>query len=150
MMIISNLRSVRAFAKTVADRAWYEWWTNTDVSLAEYRSGIERMVDGDDDAIPSALVAHIGKQYAGSVLLIDNDLETRPQYSPWIAALWVEPEFRRQGVAGELIEAARGQAARLGHGTCYLCATPTNSPYYLARGFRLLEPGVDGLDVFAI
>jgi predicted N-acetyltransferase YhbS len=142
------MRSVRAFAKTVADRAWHEWWTNTDVSLAEYRSGIERMAD--DDAIPSALVAHIGKQYAGSVLLVDNDLEARRQYFPWIAALWVEPEFRRQGVATQLIEAARGEAAALGHDTRYLCATPANSPYYLARGFRLLESGVDGLDVFAI
>ena len=149
-MIISNLRSVRAFAKTVADRAWHEWWTNTDVSLAEYRSGIERMVDGDEDAIPSALVAHSGTQYAGSVLLVDNDLEACRQYSPWIAALWVESQFRRQGVAGKLIEAARGQAVRLGHDTCYLCATPANAPYYLARGFRLLESGVDGLDVFAI
>ena len=71
-MVISNLRKVPLFAKTIADRGWHEWWTDTELPLAEYQSGVDQMAEGD--GIPLALVAHIGDQYVGSVLLIGNDL----------------------------------------------------------------------------
>ena len=116
--------------------------------LSEYQSGIERMAASS--GIPTAFVAHDGGTYVGSVLLIENDLKVRPQYAPWIAALWVEPAFRRRGVAEELIDAARSEAKRFGHDACYLCATEMNSPYYRNRGFRLVEPAVEGLNVFTI
>lgn len=147
-MVISDLRSAPGFAAIIADRCWREWWVKTDVTLSEYRCGIEQMAAGS--GVPTALVAHDGAQYVGSVLLIENDLEARPHYSPCIAALWVEPAFRRGGVAFELIQAARTEAGRLGRRTCYLCATDANSPYYLARGFCLLESAVEGLNVFSI
>lgn len=145
-MVISELQDVPAFATTIADRDWHEWWTNTNVSLAEYRTGIEQMADSR--SIPIALVAHVDDNYYGSVLLIDNDLDARPQFLPWIAALWVEPEMRRQGIAAKLIDTALERAASLGHDTCYLCATAVNSPYYINHGFALLEADVQGLNIF--
>lgn len=147
-MVISDLRNAARFAATIANRGWHEWWTDTEMPLSEYQSGIEQMAAGS--GIPMAFVAHDGERYVGSVLLIGSDLDIRPQYSPWIAALWVEPEFRRRGVAEELIHAARSEAERQGHHACYLCAAESNSPYYRARGFRLVESAVDGLDVFII
>ncbi|MGH0283482.1 GNAT family N-acetyltransferase [Sinorhizobium meliloti] len=50
--------------------------------------------------------------------MIENDLDDRPQYTPWIAALWVEPDMRRRGIAAKLMEAARKQASA--RGTCIL------------------------------
>ena len=147
-MIISELRDVPNFVETIADRAWHAWWSDTDVQLSEYRAMIEPLVKSD--GIPTAMVAHIGEHYAGSVLLIDNDLDARPQYAPWIAALWVNPDFRRKGYAAKLIYAAREKAANLGYDKCYLCATAENSPYYITRGFRLLETNVDDQNVFSI
>ncbi len=147
-MVISRLQDVPTFAATIADRAWHAWWTDTDVSLGEYTSSIKRMTESE--GIPIALVAHVDGKYLGSVFLIDNDLDARPQFSPWIAALWVEPESRRQGLAAKLINAARDEAANLGHDTCYLCANAANSPYYIAGGFRLQETDVQGLNIFSI
>jgi GNAT superfamily N-acetyltransferase len=147
-MEISNLHSRPDMADIIANRCWNAWWTETEVSLAEYRAHLEPMMGGKD--VPVALVAHEQGEYLGSVLLIENDLDDRPQYTPWIAALWVEPEFRRQAIAAKLIEAARGEAAFHGYGLCYLCATPDNSPYYIARGFEQIETDVSGLNVFTI
>lgn len=147
-MEISPLRDRPEFADTLADRAWRAWWTESGLSLASYQAHLEPMMTGH--GIPLALVAHEGGTYLGSVLLIENDLEARPQYAPWIAALWVEPERRRQGMAARLMDAARAEAGRLGHAACYLCATPDKAPYYLARGFRRIEADVDALDVFVI
>jgi GNAT superfamily N-acetyltransferase len=145
---ISALRDASQFTATIAERGWHEWWIDSTTTLAEYRSGIEQMATAV--TIPCALVAHRGEQYVGSVLLVDDDLESRQELTPWIAALWVEPEFRRHGIAFELIQAARNEAAGQGYDICYLCATPSNSPYYFARGFHLLESDVEGLNVFRI
>ena len=147
-MQISNLRHVDDFATIIADRCWHQWWTKTDVSLLDYSAGIKQMTV--KSGIPIALVAHRASQFMGSVLLIENDLAARPQYSPWIAALWVEPEFRCLGIAGELIKAARKEASQQGFRTCYLCATDANSLYYLARGFAPVENNVSGRNIFMI
>ncbi|MEI3854984.1 MULTISPECIES: GNAT family N-acetyltransferase [unclassified Ensifer] len=145
---VSNLQTCPEWADTIASRAWNAWWTDSGVSLAEYRAHLDPMIEGED--IPLALVAHKEGKYLGSVLLIENDLDDRPQYSPWIAALWVEPEVRRNGIAAKLMEVARNEATKRGYGLCYLCATPDNSPYYLARGFEQIESDVSGLNIFTI
>ena len=148
LLQISNLRQYPAFADTIADRGWHAWWTESGVPLADYRAHLNPMLE--QEGIPSALVAHDEDHYIGSVLIIENDLDERPDYAPWIAALWVEPEFRRQGIAAQLIARSREYVAKLGHDTCYLCATADKRPYYLKQGFTLLEEGVAGLDVFSV
>lgn len=147
-MQISNLRQDPAFADTIADRGWHAWWTESGVPFEDYRAHLNPMLE--KDGIPSALVAHDKDRYIGSVLIIENDLEERPNYAPWIAALWVEPEFRRNGVAAQLIVRGREHAAEVGYDTCYLCATADKRPYYLKQGFTLVEEDVAGLDVFRI
>jgi len=147
-MQISNLRHRPCFADTIAHRGWNAWWTESGVPLEDYRAHLDPMLG--QDIIPFALVAYEGETYIGSVLVIDNDLEARPRYSPWIAALWVDPDYRNQGVAAALIKEARQHIATLGYGTCYLCATADKRPYYLKQGFTLLEEDVTGLDVFSI
>ncbi len=106
------------------------------------------MLDGG--GVPLSLVAHEGDRYIGSVLLIENDLDERPQYAPWIAALWVEPEYRRSGIAAELIRSVVIEAGKIGCKSCYLCATPEKRAYYLKQGLSLVETNVDGMDVSLI
>lgn len=148
LLQVSNLRHYPAFADTIADRGWHAWWTESGVPLEDYRAHLTPMLE--QDRIPSALVAHDEDHYIGSVLLIENDLDERPDYAPWIAALWVEPEFRRKGIAAQLIARSRELAAELGYDTCYLCASPDKRAYYMKQGFTLLEEDVAGLDVFHI
>jgi GNAT superfamily N-acetyltransferase len=145
---ISNLRQRPEFVDVIADRCWTAWWIDSPVSPAEYRSWVQACVDSA--GVPASFVAHRGERYLGSVKLIASDLEARPHYTPWIAALWVEATQRRQGIAAQLMDAAREEAKRCGHDTLYLCASPANSPYYLARGFEQIEADVTGLNVFSL
>jgi predicted N-acetyltransferase YhbS len=101
-----------------------------------------------DEGIPMAAIAHEGETYFGSALLIANDLEARPQYVPWIAALWVDVPYRGQGIATALMQHLRDEAERLGYKSVYLCAEPKITPYYLARGWTQIEADVEGLTVF--
>lgn len=143
---ITNLRSVPQFADTIADRGWNAWWTTSGVSLSQYRAYLDLMLESQ--SIPLAFVAHSGKTYLGSTLLIASDLDVRQNLSPWIAALWVDPDHRRQGIASELMAAARASVAELGYKVVYLSAEEKVTPYYLARGWRQIEKDVGGLHVF--
>lgn len=145
---ICHLQEAPEFARVIADRCWNAWWSETDVSVEEYQVAIECMCV--KSRIPSAFVAHQSGGYVGSALLIECDLVARAQYAPWIAALWVEPNFRKRGVASRLINTALGEAARLGWTLCYLNATDANSPYYEARGFHRIESNVGSVNVFSI
>jgi GNAT superfamily N-acetyltransferase len=146
--VVSNLRQRPQFADTIADRGWNAWWVESGAPLPDYRAHLDPMVQGA--GIPSGFVAHTGTRYLGSSLLIECDHDLRPNLTPWIAALWVEPEARRSGIARDLITAARIEAKKLGHERCYLCASPDNSPYYLNRGFEQIEADVGGLNIFSI
>ncbi|WP_179381241.1 GNAT family N-acetyltransferase [Jannaschia marina] len=102
------------------------------------------------NCLPSAFVACDGPEYLGSALLIEDDLPLRPALTPWIAALWVEPDFRRRGIAFRLIRSAVSAAAQIGYTDCYLNATDENSPYYEQRGFDRIESAVGDVNVFRI
>lgn len=143
---ISNLAHVRQFADTIAERGWHAWWTDSGMTLATYRAGLEPMLRGD--AIPMAFVAHRGDTYLGSVLLIENDLEQRPNLSPWIAALWVDVEHRGQCIAESLMATARTAASALGVTHVYLCAEAKVTPFYLRLGWTQIETDVGGLNLF--
>ena len=57
---------------------------------------------------------------AGSVFLIDNDLESRPELTPWLAGLFVLPEARRQGIGEALVSAVLAHATSIGYETVFL------------------------------
>lgn len=57
---------------------------------------------------------------------------------------------RRNGLALRLITAVRMEAGMLPHPQCYFCSNETDSPFYLACGFQLIEANVGGLSVFSI
>jgi GNAT superfamily N-acetyltransferase len=143
---ISTLGECPHFADIIADRCWHAWWQDSDYSLNEYRGWLDECLEGR--GIPACFLAHRGGTYLGSTCLIANDLEARPQYAPWIAALWVEESHRRLGIAAALMNQAAKAAAGLGFDKVYLCAVPEKTDFYLKRGFAVLEKDVEGLTVF--
>lgn len=143
---VSPLGECPHFAGIIADRCWHAWWQETDCSLGEYRGWLEECLEGRE--IPACFVAHHSGTYLGSACLIANDLEARPQFTPWIAALWVEESHRRLGIAAALMGRAATSAAAQGFSKAYLCAVPEKADFYVKRGFTMLEEDVKGLTVF--
>lgn len=144
---LSDLRAAPAFASVVADRVWRAWWKGKGVPLSDLRARLDESFG--TDPVPSTFVAHEGDRFLGCVALIACDVEERPLLTPWVAALWVEPEARRQGIAVALMARATEAAFAAGHPRVYLAAEPALAPYYAARGWALVESDVDGLEIFA-
>jgi predicted N-acetyltransferase YhbS len=89
--------------------------------------------------IPTTLVAHEGERFLGTVSVIACDEESRPHYAPWVAALWVEPEHRRNGIGAALVERATEFAFSAGATQVYLLSRELRRAYYESLGWSVLE-----------
>jgi N-acetylglutamate synthase-like GNAT family acetyltransferase len=93
--------------------------------------------------IPTTFVAYDaaedGKETViGSASLYVHDLDTRPDLSPWLAAVYVAEEHRRQGIGSDLVRRAVREAAELGVQRLYLF-TPDQERFYARLGWSVIE-----------
>src|SRR5687768_4043365 len=94
-----------------ASAAWWhrQWGEGMGYTLDGARAAIEELtVPGGRQA---ALVGLVDEVAAGGVFLVDKDLETHTHLSPWLAGLFVLPQFRRMGLGRLLTAAVVEQAA---------------------------------------
>ena len=142
---ISDLRQRPEFFDNVAMRIWQAWWEPSGTPLDTITGRLrENMLD---TPIPLALVAHDGETFLGTASLIASDLPERPQLSPWVAAVWVEPEARRHGVGGALVDRITQDCFALGVNRVYLCARPRMTRFYEALGWAVIERKVGPHDL---
>jgi N-acetylglutamate synthase-like GNAT family acetyltransferase len=138
--IISDLRQCPAFFDTVADRIWRAWWEPGGYPLAHIATRLrENMAD---TPIPFALVAHDGERFLGTTSVIKSDLEERPQLTPWVAAVWVDEDARRNGVASSLVNRATQDCFALGIKRAWLCSRPQREGFYGGLGWTVAERDV--------
>ncbi|MDB5585100.1 MAG: N-acetyltransferase [Devosia sp.] len=145
---IVNLRDAGEFFPAVADRIWRAWWKSGGTALAELEERLSDVVAATD--FPFTLVANADGRFAGTVTAIASDLEERPDLTPWIAALWVEPDDRGGGLARALVERAVQALFDQRHAQVYLYANAPMRSFYLGLGWTLLEEqvGQHGVDIF--
>jgi GNAT superfamily N-acetyltransferase len=134
---ISDLRQCPEFFDTVADRIWQAWWEADGYPLVYITGRLRENMN--DTPIPFALVAHDGACFLGTTSVIASDLAERPQLTPWVAAVWVEPQARRRGVGAALVNRAAQDCFALGIGRAYLCARPRMSRFYEGLGWDITE-----------
>jgi N-acetylglutamate synthase-like GNAT family acetyltransferase len=137
---ISDLRQRPEFFDTVADRIWRAWWKVDDYPL-DYIAG--RLSENMSAApIPFALVAHNDGAFLGTASVIASDLAERPQFAPWVAAVWVDPPARQRGIGAALVARATRECFALGFSRAHLCARPQRTGYYERLGWTSIERDV--------
>jgi len=88
--------------------------------------------------IPETFVAVEGEVPLGTASLVAHDLAERMDLSPWLAAVYVAPEFRNRGVGSSLVRAVMDAALALGEEVLYLF-TPDKARFYGRLGWGVLE-----------
>jgi GNAT superfamily N-acetyltransferase len=137
---ISDLRQRPEFFDTVAMRIWQAWWQADGYQL-DYITGRLRE-NMSATPIPLALVAHDGGSFLGTASVIASDLPERPQLTPWVAAVWVEPQARGRGIGAALVDRATLDCFALGFARAYLCARLQRSGFYERLGWTSIERDV--------
>jgi len=112
-------------------------WGHLDPSatLEGWTAGLRQRTRRDQ--IPTAYVALDENELLGSVTLVEHDMLTRPDLSPWLAGVYVTPEHRHQGVGSALMRHAAHQSAQMGVKRLYLY-THAACAFYANLGWRFL------------
>ncbi len=145
-LAVTLLDGADPLADELADRHVAEWghlyenWC-CEKARAEFRT---HQTDG---SLPATLVLRDDGRVAGSVSLVYGDCAARRDLDPWLASLYIFPEFRGRGHAGRLIDAAIRHAAAAAATELYVF-TETAAGLFRRHGFAPLErAGLRGVPI---
>jgi GNAT superfamily N-acetyltransferase len=74
----------------------------------------------------------------GTASLDANDLPVRPNLTPWLASVFVDPEHRSKGIASQLVARVEQEARDRGVMRLHLHTTDRES-FYAEHGWAVLE-----------
>ena len=135
-MEIKYLASHPEFKKTVADWLYAEFVKDIrrGISYDQLLTAVSRC---NKYSPPIKLIALYDGVCAGTVSLVKNDLSFR-DYEPWLASLYVDPKYRGNKIAEQLIERVKDISRGLGYKELYL-RTEFAGEYYRKRGWTFVE-----------
>jgi GNAT superfamily N-acetyltransferase len=88
--------------------------------------------------VPTTFVALVEDQLLGSASLVEHDMTTRPELSPWLSGVFVAPQHRRHEIGAALVERVVQEAHTLGTQRLYLYASGSGI-LYLRLGWSVVE-----------
>lgn len=125
------------FVPLVARWNWAEWRDLLPCASCEAFADDLR-AKTRHDGIPITFLALDDGVPVGTVSLLADDLESRPELTPWLASLYVVPERRGSGLGKILVRHAVEAARGFDVGNLYLY-TPGQETFYQQLGWEFLE-----------
>ncbi len=114
---------------TIGQWHWDEW------GHADPKGSVDTWIDGLRqrtlrDQIPTTYVALSAQgDLFGSVTLVDCDMDTHQELTPWLAGLYVHPDFRAQGIGSRLVNHAVGKVRGMGYSQLFLYSSAATGLY---------------------
>lgn len=143
-MVIQDLKTCPQNLDMLAQWHHHEWASlNPGQTLQQRISNMQLYLN--NDFIPSTFVAldtcqknHQHNRPLGSAAIVDSDMTTRSNLSPWLASVYVEENNRKKGIGSQLVEYVMLQAKNNSIRSLYLF-TPNNSHFYQRLGWSIIE-----------
>jgi len=123
---------------------WEQWWQRRTptpelvIDLLRTHAAMDR--------VPYTVVGLVDGVPVGSCSVIENDCVHRPQYAPWVAAVYVAPALRKRGVASAILQEAARIGARAGVAGLYIDCLAATARVYERSGWTILEREVGDKD----
>lgn len=108
----------------------------TDVTFESLILEFEKRISRH--TIPETFVALGNGKIVGTASIVENDIVTRPELAPWLAAVYVAPEFRGRGIGSKLVLVVVQEAKMLGVERLYLF-TSDRMNFYCRLGWKAFE-----------
>jgi predicted N-acetyltransferase YhbS len=89
-------------------------------------------------SIPCVVVALENEELVGSAMLVERDMESHPHLTPWLAGVFVKPQFRGKNIGRALVQRIEDEARSLGITSLYLYSTNTEG-FYQVMGWEVIE-----------
>lgn len=134
---IVRLTAGSPHAATVAGWVQAEWGHLHPETPAEaYRR--EFYAQCGEGVVPSVFVAMHDESPLGTASLVADDMSIRRELTPWLASVFVLPEWRGRGIASRLVRRVEAEAQAHGIGQFHLY-TPDQQALYRRLGWRERE-----------
>jgi GNAT superfamily N-acetyltransferase len=145
MAVIKPLRDFPAYAPILAYWSYRQWYRKRDIGFDHLIKSYKKRASAKH--LPISWIAIEEDMPVGMVTLKENDLWSRKDINPWLASLYVEPDFRRRGIGEQLINAVIVKARKLGLARLHLfldsAELVTLERYYIKRGWSFFEEALD-------
>ncbi|WP_299257397.1 GNAT family N-acetyltransferase [uncultured Kushneria sp.] len=122
-----------AFIDACSAWAYGQWGVHSPRTLEETRLLFASAVHGS--GLPLTWVAQHGDYPVGMASLFEDDCSKRPDLRPWLAAVFVHPDYRGRKLAARLIETVEAAARARGEKRLYLI-TAHQQMLYERHGWR--------------
>ncbi len=133
---IAPLSQCPEFAETCAAWSFGSWGCHLEGrTLSQSIKGYKERTQ-NKNIIPLTWVGIINKKIIGMISLVKNDHEERKDLSPWLASMFVHPDYRKKGYASILIQFLHKEAKKLGFTKLYLY-TPDAQELYLKNNWKI-------------
>jgi GNAT superfamily N-acetyltransferase len=123
-------------APVVASWLWAEFWRARGYSLEQTLEVVRTSITAQ--RMPRAFILLVDGKPVGTASLAARDLEARPDLTPWLAGVFIEPAARGQGRVAHLIGAVEEECRRASIPTLRLY-TPSAENVYRRAGWRTVE-----------
>jgi len=127
-MHIAYLADHEALVSELAQLHFEEWSYLRPGETLQGRTARLRSCCGKR-SIPTVVIGMLGPDLCGSAMLVTHDLESHPELTPWLAGVYVKPQYRSRGFGAALIERIVEEAQNLRVPRLYLYTPSTESLY---------------------
>ena len=121
---------------TVVGWLWEEFWRHDGYSFEDTRTAVAASVARSGP--PQTFVTLLNGRPVGTASLAAEDLDERPNLTPWLAGVYVVPEARGCGYATKLVATVE-QASRLSSIPVIWLYTNTAERLYKRVGWQTVE-----------
>lgn len=135
-LVVTTIARRPDLLPVVADWLWREFWQRTGCSL-EQAQAIYADCRAEVGA-PQTFVLLADGTPVGTATLATEDLEERPDLTPWLAGVFVVPEARGRGYVTHLLAAFDAACRAASIRTAWLY-TSTAERTYLRGGWQVAE-----------
>ena len=118
--------------KDAAAQWFHEKW---GVPLAAYEESMDECLR-QASAVPQWYLALEDGKIIGGLGVIENDFHDRKDLTPNVCAVYVEEPYRKQGIAGKMLQFVCGEFQQKGIDTLYLVTDHTS--FYERYGWEFL------------
>jgi len=136
MLQLINLKDQPQHIESLAHWHHSEWsHFNPDENIAQRVTRMQTYLN--DNFIPSTYIA-FDKELLGSAAIVKNDMDSKPELSPWLASVYVNSEHRNKGIGKKLVEHLMHQAQLNDIDKLYLL-TPDQKKFYQRLGWQSIS-----------
>lgn len=136
-LIIDNLANHRESIPKLAHWFHAEWGHFHPQTTIEQRIANLKERCSQTSGLPLTLIARTGDHVVGTASLIKHDMEVHLELTPWLSSVYVDTEYRRQGIGSQLVKRIVQEAANINAKILYLF-TPDRESFYARMGWQLL------------